>query len=126
MAEAWTRKLMGHLFEAFSAGVETHGLNPNAVEVMKEAGVDMSMHKSKNVSAFIKNGVSFDYVVTVCDNANESCPFFPGKTKRIHAGFEDPPKLAENAKTREEALKHYRKVCNEIKKWVEKLPEVLE
>lgn len=125
MAEGWTRALKNDEIEVYSAGIETHGLNPNAVKVMAEAGVDISGHKSQNVNEFIEQGVQFDYVITVCGHAAETCPFFPGKTNRVHAGFDDPPALAKDAKTEEEALGHYRRVRDEIKAYVEKLPGVL-
>ena len=102
MAEGWARRLKGEVIEPYSAGIETHGLNPNAVKVMAEAGVDISGHRSKHLDEL--RAIAFDYVVTVCDHANESCPVFPGKVKRMHVGFEDPPRLAENARTEEEAL----------------------
>ena len=102
MAEGWARRLKGDVIEAYSAGIETHGLNPHAVRVMAEAGVDISGHRSKHVDEL--KSIAFDYVVTVCDHAYESCPLFPGKTKVVHVGFEDPPRLAKDAKTKEEAL----------------------
>jgi arsenate reductase len=123
MAEGWTRALKGDQIEAYSAGIETHGLNPRAVNVMAEAGVDISGHRSKTVAELAVG--KFDYVVTVCDHAHESCPLFPAKTKVVHAGFDDPPRLAKEAKTEEEALAHYRRVRNEIKAFVETLPEGL-
>ena len=123
MAEGWARALKGDAIEAYSAGIETHGLNPLAVRVMAEAGVDISGHRSKHVDAL--KGVTFDYVVTVCDNARESCPLFPGKTRVVHVGFDDPPRLAKLAKNEEEALGHYRRVRDEIRAFIEKLPEGL-
>ena len=123
MAEGWTKHLKGGAVKAFSAGIETHGLNPKAVQVMAEAGVDISGHTSKHVDSF--RHIYIDYVITLCDHAHESCPFFPGKTKRIHMGFDDPPKLAENAITEEEALNHYRRIRDEIRDYVESLPESL-
>ncbi len=124
MAEGWARHLKGEAVEAYSAGIETHGLNPNAVKVMAEAGVDISRQRSKLAEEV--RDVAFDYVVTVCDNARESCPLFPGKARIVHAGFDDPPRLARSAKTEEEALGHYRRVRDEIKAFVESLPESLE
>lgn len=124
MAEGWTRHLKGDVIEPYSAGIETHGLNPNAVKVMAEAGVDISRQRSKHVDEL--KDVAFDYVVTVCDNANESCPLFPGKTKVVHVGFDDPPRLARTAKTEDEALDHYRRVRDEIRAFVETLPDSLE
>jgi arsenate reductase (thioredoxin) len=123
MAEGWTRHLKGDSVEPYSAGIETHGLNPNAVKVMAEAGVDISRQRSKHLDAL--KDVIFDYVITVCDNAHEACPLFPGKTKVIHVGFDDPPRLAQTAKTEEAALGHYRRVRDEIRAFVEKLPENL-
>jgi len=123
MAEGWTRALKGDEIEAFSAGIETHGLNPRAVQVMAEAGVDISGHRSKTIADLPTK--DFDYVVTVCDRACESCPLFPGKTQVVHAGFDDPPRLAQDAKTEEEALAPYRRVRDEIKAFVETLPEGL-
>lgn len=124
MAEAWTRALKGDVLEAFSAGIETHGLNPMALRVMAEAGVDISGHRSKHVKELLDEGI--DYVVTVCDHAAESCPRFPGKAKVIHHSFQDPPALARTAKTEEEALAHYRRVRDEIRAFVETLPDALE
>jgi len=123
MAEGWARALKSDQIEAYSAGIETHGLNPNAVKVMAEAGVDISGHRSKFVSEF--KDVAFDYVITVCGHASENCPVFIGKAKVLHVGFDDPPALAKNAKTEEEALKHYRRVRDEIRAFVEGLPEFL-
>lgn len=123
MAEGWAEHLKSEVIESFSAGIETHGLNPNAVKVMTEAGVDISRHHSKRLDE-LKN-IQFDWVITVCDNANESCPIFPGKVNRFHISFDDPPKLAKNAKTEDEALSHYRRVRDEIRAFVEKLPDIL-
>lgn len=123
MAEGWTRHLWGDTIDVYSAGIETHGLNPNAVKVMAEAGVDISGYKSKNVNELLD--IPFDYVITVCGHAYENCPYFPGKAKVLHVGFDDPPKLAIDAKTEEEALVHYRRVRDEIKAYIEKLPEGL-
>jgi len=124
MAEGWARHLKGDLIEPYSAGIETHGLNPSAVRVMAEAGVDISGHRSKHVSEL--KDIAFDYVVTVCDNARESCPLFTGRAKIAHKSFEDPPHLAKSAATDEEALAHYRRVRDEIRAFVETLPESLE
>lgn len=124
MAEGWARALKNDAVDPYSAGVETHGLNPRAVQVMGEAGVDISGHRSKHLDEL--RDVEFDYVVTVCANAHESCPLFPGKAKVVHVGFDDPPKLARDASTEEEALGHYRRVRDQIKAFVERLPETLE
>lgn len=124
MAEGWARQLRGDRIEAYSAGIETHGLNQRAVRVMAEAGVDISAQRSKQVSELAD--VKFDYVITVCGHANESCPIFPGRTKVIHIGFDDPPRLAAESQTEEETLAHYRRVRDEIRTFVENLPEALE
>jgi arsenate reductase len=115
--------LKGDIIEPYSAGIETHGLNPNAVQVMAEAGVDISNHQSQPIDEF--KDVPLDYVITVCGHANEHCPIFPGKTKVVHVGFDDPPKLAQDAKTEQEALDCYRRVRDEIKSFIETLPESL-
>jgi len=122
MAEGWARHLRGNVIEAYSAGIETHRLNPNAVRVMAEAGFDISHHRSKHFNE-VKH-IPFDWVITVCDNANESCPIFPDKVKRFHISFDDPPRLAKNAKTEEEALSHYRRVRDQIRDFVNKLPDI--
>ncbi len=124
MAEGWTRRLKSALIEPYSAGLEAHGLDARAVKVMAEAGVDISGHRSKRVDEL--RGVGFTCVVTVCDHANEACPAFPGRVKRVHAGFDDPPRLAESARTEEEALDHYRRVRDQIREFVNKLPDALE
>lgn len=122
MAEGWARALWGERIEVFSAGIETHGLNPNAVKVMAEAGVDISGHRSKLVDEFLDAGL--DLVVTVCGHAHETCPMFPGGAKVIHAGFDDPPKLAESATGEEAKLDCYRRVRDQIKAFVATLPEL--
>ncbi|MCX7820027.1 MAG: arsenate reductase ArsC [Kiritimatiellae bacterium] len=123
MAEGWTRALKGDQFEAWSAGIEAHGLNPLAVRVMAEAGVDISGQRSKRVEEL--GDLPFDVIVTVCDHARESCPVIPGGARRVHRAFEDPPRLAAGARTEEEALMHYRRVRDEIRAFVERLPESL-
>jgi arsenate reductase len=123
MAEAWARHLKSDLLEPYSAGTSSHGLNPLAVRVMNEVGVDISRQTSKTIDALL--GIDFDAVVTVCDNARESCPIFPGKVRTIHRNFDDPPRLAINAETEEEALSHYRRVRDEIRAFVEGLPDNL-
>ena len=124
MAEGWARALKGDVIEAYSAGIEMHGLNPNAVKVMAEAGVDISGHTSKNVDTLLD--VPFDYVVTVCGHANENCPFFPGSAKVVHIGFDDPPALARQVEGEEAKLGCYRRVRDEIRAFVETLPASLE
>ena len=125
MAEGWTKKLNGDIVDVYSAGVETHGLNPHAVEVMAEAGVNISNHRSKLVDEF--KDIDLDAVITVCGHAHETCPYFPPRCKVIHVGFDDPPRLAEEiAKqngSNERQLDCYRKVRDEIKTFVEKMPE---
>jgi arsenate reductase len=124
MAEGWTRHLKAGEIQPYSAGIETHGLNPRAVRVMGEAGVDISGHRSKHVDEL--RDVAFDFVITVCDHAHESCPMWlGGKTQIVHAGFDDPPRLAADAKTDDEALGHYRRVRDEIRAFIETLPEAL-
>jgi len=120
MAEGWARHLKSDCVEAYSAGIEPHGLDPRAVKVMGEAGVDISTQRSKHVNEL--KGLAFDCVVTVCGHASEQCPFFPARTKVVHAGFDDPPKLAQEAKSEDEALAHYRRVRDEIRAFVEKTP----
>ncbi|MDP2210544.1 MAG: arsenate reductase ArsC [Candidatus Aquicultor sp.] len=120
MAEGWARHLKGDVVEPYSAGIEAHGLNPYAVKVMREAGVDISGQRSKLVKEF--EDVEFDYVVTVCGHANESCPYFPGKTRVVHVGFEDP---ARASGTEEEIMAVFRRVRDEIRAFVETLPGAL-
>jgi arsenate reductase len=123
MAEGWARCLKANTIEAYSAGIEKHGLNPLAVKVMAEAGVNISSHSSKLISDL--SSQKFDYVITVCDSAHESCPLFTGNTQVIHKGFGDPPRLAADAKTEGEALLHYRRVRDEIRDFIMTLPETL-
>ena len=123
MAEGWARKLKGDLLDVYSAGIEKHGMNARAMQVMAEADAPIDKQHSKTVADLPTQ--DFDYVITVCGHANESCPLFPGKTKIVHVGFDDPPQLAKNAKTEEEALSHYRRVRDEICAFVKRLPDVL-
>jgi arsenate reductase len=95
-------------------------MNRLAMAAMKEAGVDISSHHSKHLDEL--SAVTFDVVVTVCGHANETCPIFPGKTRVVHRGFDDPPKLAAGAKSDEEAMPHYRRVRDEIKTFIQSLP----
>ena len=124
MAEGWARHLKGDLMESHSAGIETHGLNPRAVAAMAEAGVDISHHRSTHLDELA--AIDFDYVVTVCAHAHESCPVFPGRAKVIHVGFDDPPALSRNAATEEEAMAPYRRVRDEIRAFVATLPEAFD
>ena len=121
MAEGWARHLKGNMIEPYSAGIETYGLNQNAVRVMAEAGVDISHHRSKQVNELRQ--LNFDYVITLCDHASEHCPVFPGRSRVVHHGFDDPPRLAREAKTEEEALNHYRRIRDEIRDFVSSLLE---
>ena len=127
MAEGWTRALKGDCIEVYSAGVEVHGLNPVAVEVMAEAGIDISGQTSKHLDSL--RHLQFDAVITVCDQARESCPFFAGAKKMLHIGFADPPQLAKElaaADGDEEAQRQcYRRVRDEIRAFIETLPESL-
>jgi arsenate reductase len=124
MAEGWARHLKADQIEAYSAGIEAHGLNADAVRVMAEAGVNISGQRSKRLEEL--RNVDFDYVVTVCDRAHESCPVFWGKAKVVHVGFDDPPRLAAQAKSEEERLAPYRRVRDEIRTFVETLPASLQ
>ncbi|MFH0997544.1 MAG: arsenate reductase ArsC [Pseudomonadota bacterium] len=123
MAEGLTRHLKSDVIEPYSAGVDPGAMNARAVRSMAEIGIDISGGFPKTIESL--GHIAFDYVITLCDHANESCPLFPGKTKRLHWGFADPPKLAENAATEEEAMVHYRRVRNEIRSFVENLPDNL-
>lgn len=124
MAEGWARHLKNDVIEPYSAGIEKHGLNPHAVKVMAEVGVDIAGHASKTLDDL--DGVDFDYVVTVCGHAHETCPRFPGDAKVIHAGFDDPPKLAAAETDPDKALGHYRRVRDEIRAFIETLTESLD
>ena len=121
MAEGFARALWPATLAAHSAGTRPHGLDPRAVRVMAEAGIDISGQRSK---APADVAASFDLVVTVCDAAREACPLLPG-ARILHAGFDDPPRLAADAASDEEALPHYRRVRDEIRCFVERLPAAL-
>jgi len=123
MAEGLCRALCGEALEAYSAGIEKHGLNPNAVAVMKEIGVDISAQESKTLEDL--GELEFDFVITVCRHAHESCPIFPGRATVVHRDFDDPPSLARDAVDKQEALRHYRRVRDEIKAFVLGLPAEL-
>lgn len=117
MAEGWARYFHNDWLKAFSAGIEKHGMNENAIKVMKEAGVDISAHNSKLLSEL--PDLQFDLVITVCGNANERCPIFPGHTRVVHIPFADPPALAKELGGNEQALDCYRKVRDQIKDFIE-------
>jgi arsenate reductase len=123
MAEGWARHLRGDSIEPYSAGLEARGLDPRAVRVMTEAGVDISGQMSKHVDNL--RDIRFDYVVTVCDHARERCPVLAGEAKVVHVGFDDPPLLAADARTEDDRLAPYRRVRDEIKGFVLGLPDSL-
>lgn len=123
MAEGWAKTLKSSTLDAFSAGTEPHGVNRLAIRAMAESGIDISHQESKHLQTLA--GISFDYVVTLCDSARESCPIFPGRVTVIHRDFDDPPQLAKNATTDAEAMVHYRRVRDEIRQFIETLPEAL-
>ena len=121
IAEGWARHLKGDVIEAFSAGIRPVGVNSRAIKVMAEAGVDISSHLSQHVDEF--SGIDFDYVITLCDNAAENCPVFSGKAKVIHKPFDDPYFASGSEK---EIMNTFRKVRDDIKSFVETLPESLQ
>ena len=123
MAEGLCRHLLGDRIDPVSAGIETHGLNSFAVKVMAEIGIDISGHRSKTVDEL--GDIALDAVITVCGHAHETCPVFPGSARIVHRGFDDPPRLAAGAKTEEEALRHYRRVRDDIRAYIETLPDAL-
>jgi arsenate reductase len=124
MAEGWARHLKGDTIEPYSAGLDLNPLNLSAVKVMAEAGVDISRQLPKHIDDL--KAVDFDYVVMVCDSANESCPVLSGKAKRLHVGFDDPPRLARFAEAQADKLQIYRRVRDEIRAFVEGMPDNLE
>lgn len=124
MAEGWARALHGGRIEAASAGIEAHGLNPRAVQVMAEAGVDIAGQRSKTIDQLERT--DFDFVITVCGSADARCPTLPGAARRLHRGFDDPPALARGARTEEDALAPYRRVRDEIRDFIQALPTQLE
>lgn len=124
MAEGWARALKGEDYNFYSAGIEIHGMNPNAIKVMQEVGVDISRQYSKNIDELMD--VKLDVVVTVCGHADETCPAFPADTTVIHVGFDDPPKLAKTANNEQEALQHYRRVRDEIKAFILSLDKTIQ
>ena len=121
MAEGWSRHLRPDGIEPYSAGIEKHGLNAYAVRVMAEAGIDISRQRSKLIRELPV--AAFEYVITLCGHAHETCPYFPGRT--VHRGFPDPPELVKNASSEEEVLQAYRMVCDQIREFVESLSESL-
>lgn len=124
MAEGWARHLKSEQIDAYSAGVDPRDLDNLAVKVMSEVGVDISLQTPKHVNLF--RFVIFDYVVTVCDRAHQACPPFLTAYKIVRVGFDDPQHLAKTAKTEADALIHYRRVRDEIKAFIQTLPDGLE
>ena len=114
MAEGYMRHLAGDKAQVFSAGIETHGVNPKAVEVMKEDGIDISGHTSNHIDEY--RNIDFDFVITVCDNAKENCPYFPSRARQFHYNFPDPAKAKG---TDEDVIGSFRKVRDEIKTYCE-------
>jgi len=123
MAEGWAKYLKKDLFQSFSAGIEKHKLDPLAIQVMAEEGIDISKQKPKLISELEDN--RFDYVITICEDANSNCPVFPGKGKRIHHGFDNPPKIAKTLETQADILSLYRRVRDEIREFISKMPSNL-
>lgn len=121
MAEGFARSLRGDVLEAWSAGYEARGLDPHAIAVMGEVGIDISRQRSKTLEDL--GNREYEYVVTVCSEADERCPIYLGEAKVIHHGFDDPPMLARRARTEDERLSHYRRVRDEIRVYVLTLPE---
>ena len=124
MAEGWARALKADELEPYSAGIEIHGMNPRAMRAMAEAGVDISGQRSKHLDELA--GIAFDVVVTVCDHAAASCPLFSGQARIVRHSFDDPPRLAREAKSEEEAMAPYRRVRDEIRAFIAGLPESLQ
>lgn len=124
MAEGWVRHLKGEILEPYSAGLEKRKLDPKAIQVMAEVGIDISKQQSKTIDELNKK--EFDYVVTICHDVYEKCHIFPGRTRRFHHGFDNPPRLALSVQSEEEVLAIYRRVRDEIKIFVSKLPNILE
>jgi len=123
MAEGWVKKLKGDVYDVYSAGIESHGLNPYAVKVMAEAGVDISMQKSQVIGAF--DDVNIDIMVTVCNHAYQTCHHISGKHKIVHVGFDDPPSLTKDYSNEDDILEVYRKVRDQIRDFAEGLPHSL-
>jgi arsenate reductase len=123
MAEGWARSLHSQLIDTYSAGTSPHGVNPLAITVMAEAGIDISRHESKHLDTL--NHLKLDLVITVCDNAASNCPVPPKGTRVVHVPFDDPPQLAKGANSEEEALQHYRRVRDEIRDFMAEMPSLL-
>ncbi len=121
IAEGWARELKGNVIDAYSAGIRPIGVSSMAIKAMAEEGVDISMHQSQYIDEF--TGIDFDYVITLCDNAAESCPVFPGKARIIHKPFDDPYFASGNE---EEVMATFRKVRDNIRIFIETLPQSME
>lgn len=124
MAEGLTRHLKPDIFEPYSAGTKPHEIDKMAVQAMNEIGIDISNQTSKHLETL--QDINFDFVITVCDHAHETCPVFHGNTNIIHRGFDDPPALAKNSENDSDALLHYRRVRDEIKEFIKSMPDSLE
>ncbi len=124
MAEGWAKSLHGDRYAIYSAGIEAHGLNPHAVQVMQEAGIDITGQQSQRLEELAE--VELDLVVTVCGHADENCPVLPVQCQKLHVPFDDPPALARETSSEEEALECYRRVRDEIRNFVQGLPEVVD
>ena len=118
MAEGYLRKYAGDKAEVYSAGIETHGVNPRAIQIMKEDGIDISNHTSNNINEY--RDINFDFVITVCDHAKEQCPFFPSNAKKFHYNFPDPAKASGSE---EEIMNHFREVREMIKEYSKQFVE---
>ncbi|PJZ53104.1 arsenate reductase ArsC [Leptospira adleri] len=120
IAEGWLRHFLGDRASIFSAGITTHGVNPRAIQTMKEVGIDISNHSSNHINEY--KDVDFDYILTVCDHARENCPYFPSRARRFHQNFPDPAKAIG---TETEIMKEFRKVREMIRvycqNWIEEL-----
>jgi len=114
IAEGYLKYFVGDKAEIYSAGIETHGVNPKAIEIMKRDGIDISGHKSNNINEYM--GIDFDYLITVCDNAKESCPYFSSKAIKLHYNFPDP---ARAVGTDEEVMEKFREVREMIRKYIQ-------
>lgn len=123
MAEGWARKIHGDIYDVYSAGIEAHGLNPHAIKVMEQAGVDICQQQSQRIEEFANTNI--DVVITVCGHADENCPTLPRNSHKLHAPFDDPPRLAKDSTSEEETLVHYRRVRDEIHTFIKQLPELL-
>ena len=119
IAEGYLRYFAGDKAIIYSAGIETHGVNPKAIAIMKEDGIDISKHTSNNVNEYA--AIDFDFVITVCDNAKESCPYFPTKAQKFHQNFPDPAKATG---TEEEVMQQFRKVRDMIKSYSKNFVEI--